>query len=836
MTPLGAIVNFPPQLTGWRIAAVVVCAGALAAADALIHLNRVWPVASAVLVIAAIGVAWLLRHRPANEEQPTLERAPGTLRAGLGVALCVIGMVAAGYASQSLAQKWEEAFDGTAPLAVAGIALWSLGLGLWDWRREPFTFGRDAMPRWERLALLGIVALSLGFRFYRFDYFPPPGGICAIEEPQTGQWGWLILNGERPWEFLLDRWLAATAIWLGGANLIALRTPFTIFSALTVVPLYFLLRCLVSRGVALVTALLFVVCHWHLIYARYAHNIYFTTILVVLVLYLLVRSRLDSRIAFYPWIGFIAGYTLYAYAGYRGTTIVVALFMGGVLLADIVRLRQAVTPARRQLAGQWLRRQVLASLFAAAAWLVAVWPLYSLISRAPGGLTYYVEAANRSLADPDYYAASTWETARQWLVRVRDTAMIFHHIGEDWVTMNLPKLPMLDPAVGALFTVGFVYGFLAWRTRYQGYFALIFLLLLLGGAVFVHNLDVRRLQQVIPLIFVLCAFVLERLRELLLPLGRRGRIAFAALATAIVLVAYARNIHAYFGKMIHAQTVRVGFHNQYTLAINYLHSLPDNAYLYLLAEIDNFFQFSDYEWLRGTRVPGVATSDLYPLLTGARGPWAGRDLRLLMKDPSASRDLTSFLVEQLRGSACEPLPPPDRTPERFTACRIVQEAPPVWLAGGGIRARYYHGHEPQPFLERIEPFVDYSLIPDACRFTPHGEPPVCRAAWDATWAVTEELRATLETDARRAHAAVWIDGNRIDKWFRLVPGSHAVRIIAQMESIEEPGVRVRWLTPDDKRPVLLPFYRLAQPATGDAPQPEIEAAAPAVDSGDPPRD
>ncbi len=801
---------------------------ALVWAEASIHAHSQWPLASAVLVIAALGLARLLGAPPVESDDVVIMHARSQWRGVAGVVVAFAGMAVAAGATNRLAEHWEASFDRWAPLAVAGIALWSVGIALADWRERPFTIGRDAMPGWERWALLGIVVLAFALRFYRYGYFPPPGGICAIEEPQTGQAGWDILQGARPWEFLLDRWLAAAGLAIGGANLTALRVPFTIFSALTVVPLYFLLRCLVSRTVALAVALLFVVCHWHLIYARYAHNIYFTTFLVVVVLYLLVRARRDSRLAFYPWIGFIAASTLFAYAGYRGTTILVGIFLLGSLIVDVRRYRAALTPSRRQRTRTWLQRQLLASGIVALAYLVPAIPLLTVVNRSPGGLTYYVEAANRSLADSDYYSQSFAHAVKQRLVRLHDSAMIFHHVGEDWATMNLPRAPMLDPATGALFTVALCYCLGYPRRRQQGYIATVFLLMMLGGAVFVHNLDVRRLQQVIPIIFVLIALLLERVREVV-GTNARGQRVFLGLLGITLVVGYAHNIDVYFRKMINAPEVRAGFHNQYTVAIEYLRTLPNDAYLLLVADIDNFFLPSDYEWLRGSRVPGMMTTDLQPLLANKSNlpnlpaPWRGRSVYLLMEDPYSSNDLVAFLTDQFPYTECEAINSPDHAGVHFIGCHVVlAESRPsepniaepniAWIGQGGVRARYYHGEETEPFLDRIEPVIDYALMPDACRISESHDPAPCRVTWEATWTVEQELQTFVRFDFRQSHAELRIDGvAAAGNALHLTPGAHTITITAHMETNESPGLRVRWRAPGANRLALLPFYQITKP-------------------------
>src|SRR5262249_53311491 len=151
-----------------------------------------------------------------------------------------------GYAVFLLTTNWARNFDFAAPLAVAGIAIWSVGLG----RRYPSS-PAAAWPRWETALFVAILAIGLFVRFYRYDYYPPEG-VCAVEEPQSGQLTHLILTTDtRPWEFVGDRWLAVPFFRLFGESLLTLRIPYSIISWLTLVPFYLLGRALVSRAAAL---------------------------------------------------------------------------------------------------------------------------------------------------------------------------------------------------------------------------------------------------------------------------------------------------------------------------------------------------------------------------------------------------------------------------------------------------------------------------------------------------------------------------------------------------------------------------------------------------------
>jgi len=250
-------------MTRVRLAGLV--AGLAACAVARWHIAQVsWTLAmpldtsTMVLVVAAVAVALLLGRPEPYAVPPDVALSVRRSKSGqvVGTLLALVGMGGAAYASHALASSWATQFDWAAPLLIGGIATCSIGLFMWD-GAGGISARRLPMPGWERLLFLAVVLLSFALRFYRYGYFPPDG-VCAVEEPQSGMGAHAILHyGDRPWEFVLDRWMPVPFFALLGQSLTALRLPFTLVSALTVVPLYLLLRYLVSWPVAVFAAALY---------------------------------------------------------------------------------------------------------------------------------------------------------------------------------------------------------------------------------------------------------------------------------------------------------------------------------------------------------------------------------------------------------------------------------------------------------------------------------------------------------------------------------------------------------------------------------------------------
>jgi hypothetical protein len=782
---------------------LAVCAGA----QWYIYEGQHWDRANPAVVLGAIAAAILL-GRPQDTQAVTRTTPPSTVPlAWPGLVVSTIGFGILCWAVYLLSTDWQQHFDFAAPLSVVGVAVWCMGLALAE-SKPAVPVNASPLLRWELVTFLLILALGFFLRFYRYADFPPPGGVCAVEEPQSGQAAYNILTADwRPWEFVGDRWLGALGLKLFGPSVMGLRLPFAFVSAITIIPFFFLVRELVSRPAALLATLLFASCRWHLIYARLAHAVYPTTLIVVVLLYLCVRVHKRGGLALYPLVGFLSGYTLYAYAGYRGTSLFVGLFFTISFLIHLSEWWRAPDPAAGAVAARIVRQQLAGFGLAA---LAAVALLIVLASQLRTNPTFFFEALVRATDDTAYYTADRTVLIAQRINRIKMTAMMFNHLGDDSGTFNLPGRPMLDPVSGMLLTIALGYCVVWGRHRWQGFFAFMFLVLLVMGTIFVHNFDIRRLQGIIPLIFVLVAFLADRIGQVCAArLGRGARPALVVLGFAIAALAFADNFNVYVRQLMNDLTVRRTFQNAYTLPIRYLHTLPDNAYFLLVADQLNFFLPSDFEWLRGTRVPGSVTSDLMPVLTGQPGPWAGRDLRVLIANPFEHDDLVRLLRARFPQAQCGRMTDIDIAPHfRFTWCTVPAPAKPMPLETG-VHARYFRGDATTPIVDRIEPAIAFGLLPDACRFPAALEQPPCRGEWEGTWDVPQPGTYHLAAEVRNGDMALTVDDHLVQGPVQLTAGPHVVRLRARFRSIEEPGVRLELRNPATNELELLQFTELA---------------------------
>ena len=472
----------------------------------------------------------------------------------------------------------------------------------------------------------------------------------------------------------------------------------------------------------------------------------------------------------------------------------VGIALGLSFLRHLRAWRNAVVPQTRMQARRVLTEQLLGFALVAVVFAGTAVPLIPRLAAENSG--YFFEAANRSLINSEYYTSDLNVFFPRFIRRVRSTAMLFNHAGDGSETFNLPNEPMLEPVSGVLFMLGLAYCVVWGRYRWQGFFALVFLTLLTFGTVLVGNFDPRRLQGIVPFIFVLIAFFADRLAAVTTArLGPRGRPALMALALMVLGLSFYKNYDVYFRRMMNDPRVRTAFQSRYTVAVSYFHSLPRDAYLLFVSEVFYFFSQSDLSWIRGDGVPGSVTGDLLPLFLGQPGPWAGHDLRVLIETPYEHEEIARLLQARFPGAVCKDVSHPDSLYHRMSACQI----PPGAIAGGfqgGVHARYFRADAPEPFLERDEPAISFAFMPSACHFPVTSEQPPCRVEWEGSWEVSAPGVYELSAEARQGEITVNVDGAPLQPVLTLGAGPHVLRAQARFRQtrteIEDTGARLRW--------------------------------------------
>jgi hypothetical protein len=247
------------------------------------------------------------------------------------------------------------------------------------------------------------------------------------------------------------------------------------------------------------------------------------------------------------------------------------------------------------------------------------------------------------------------------------------------------------------------------------------------------------------------------------------------------------------------------------VAVRYLKTLPDDAYMVFVSDVPYFFKPSDLEFLRGHRIPGIVTADLLPLFRGESGPWTGHDLRVLMQEPFEHEALAALLRKRFPDAECIDATHPERPPQAMTACRIVDLSHGAFA--GGIRAKYYRGKDEKPFEERDEPAISYGFLPEPCRFpTTLGKPP-CRVEWDGEIEIGEAGTYMFQAEARHGGVKITIDGQALPPAMELAAGRHTIHAEARFaganDEAQDGGARLLWRRTASDPWELVPFGQLS---------------------------
>jgi len=141
-------------------------------------------------------------------------------------------------------------------LLWVGAALALLAYFAWNgqrpavaaWPRSVVAYVR-AHPA-ELLTLLGIFAIGVFVRLFRYGSLPP-NGYLYLEEHITGGVGWEILHGDRRFAYPLVMYSGALGQWLFGPSTLGLRSMTIAASIVMIIPFYLMMREAVDRPAAL---------------------------------------------------------------------------------------------------------------------------------------------------------------------------------------------------------------------------------------------------------------------------------------------------------------------------------------------------------------------------------------------------------------------------------------------------------------------------------------------------------------------------------------------------------------------------------------------------------
>lgn len=426
-------------------------------------------------------------------------------------------------------------------------------------RRTP---AAERLSRQERIALLVILILGLGFRLYRFGDLPyglwydeADNGLAARQILYNPDYRPLYVPSTNlPAHFLH---LVTFAFHLLGDSMYSIRAVAVVFGLLTIVAAYACGRELFAppyRGaLALAFAFLIAVSRWDVNWSRIGMHGVTLPFFELWVVAALLRGLRTGRITAFAWAGVALGLGMCFYSPFRIFPAILGLFG----LAWFVRW---LAGARRgQPSGRWLRQTMMT--WATPALLVA---LGTLIAAAPviqfslHHSELFWERARRISVFQDP-AVRDDPVAALWTSTVKHLLM-FNYRGDPNGRHNLPGAPMLDQFSGVLLVMGVVLCAIR-PTRPRSVLLLAWLLVSLSGGILSTWFEAPQSLRAIgslPAAYALACLPLEWLarewRRVFSPPGTGLALSRGLLvrAMAVLLAAVAvENALVYFGYWAH---------------------------------------------------------------------------------------------------------------------------------------------------------------------------------------------------------------------------------------------------------------------------------------------
>ncbi len=377
--------------------------------------------------------------------------------------------------------------------------------------------------RHEGLVLLALTAAALAVRLYRLDELP--FGIWIDESAQAVVAGEMLADERlRPIiVYILDAdvtvapYVVAGAFALWGDNVFAMRLPFALIGTLMVPAFYLLARTFFAFPVAALATALVAFSRWHLTFSRISMVPVATPLLAALSVFCLVRGYRSGRLFWYVCSGFALAVGLWFYAASRFVVVVLALYLGVLLL----RKRTS-------------RRALLVGTMVLGLSMMLVYsPLPLYLAKHPTDAMKRIEdtLVTRGKAPADAALALANNTAKHLLA--------YHYRGDPNGRHNIPGAPLLDPISGVLAALGLAATVLQRGPRRL--LLLTWLLVpLLGGIVTLEweAPHASRTFGSFPAVFLLAATAVDKIRHLALhawPAPSRPLLLALAAAAAIAV-------------------------------------------------------------------------------------------------------------------------------------------------------------------------------------------------------------------------------------------------------------------------------------------------------------
>lgn len=620
--------------------------------------------------VFGLTVVLLLQCRPSVAPPPPRITQPWSLWLGMG-------LVAAAQVLFSL--QWQVTLGMV--LAVGGLALLQRDVVPTEANAPLGGVGLPLTQRQAMLLLGAICLVALGLRFYRITELPyglwrdeARHGLIALHILADSAYRPIYVAADRVNMPALIFYPFALAIKLWGVHLWSMRPLTALAGALTVLPLYGLVRRLIGRlDVALLAAAFLAISSWHLSISRFSFPTIFDPLFGLTGLWLLLvgldidlmpttaqRPRSSRVLRIGALLGAGAGLGLAVQTYHTGRVV------PGVaaVLALAVLLRTGWRTLNRAVIGRWLRGVALVIL----GLVLVTGPLLIYALSQPSAYNDRVNGvfllSNEALRGRAPLAALDEAVGRH--------VLMFNVFGDSNGRHHAPNRPMLDVLTGLGFLVGCAFLLRRWRDWRS-----LFLLAALGMSLLPSMLAVESphaMRSIGGVVFaaIIAALGWVELGETLAQARRRvggvpqphKRIIAAFMVVGIAL---GLNVWTYFVTMPVNPEVWLSFYPVQTQVGEYVRKLADErgvqavqqVYLpaalfdnavtsYLVADLP--VQTFDSTTLSAPAAPGAlfifsgyaSASDVAQL-----APWLGAAPSPLLYGPDLPNGAPSFVVYEV---------------------------------------------------------------------------------------------------------------------------------------------------------------------------------------------
>ncbi len=398
--------------------------------------------------------------------------------------------------------------------------------------------------KWRHLALLAVLLLAAGFRFYRLDDLPGemtidhPHKLLDVRDVLRGQYRIFFPRntGREPFHF----YYTAALVWLFGLPLgfQTLKLGTVLVSLAAVGGTYALAAELFGPQAGLFTAAFLAISRWDLGISRIGLRYPFASLPLAITMLFLFRALRTGRRNDALWCGLGLGLGLCGYSSFR---VVPGLVVAAMLLKALLDREGVQQMGRRRF---WANAALTLTLAA-----LAFMPLGRYMADNPDMFWYRVLTRTSDLerqlpANP----------ASVFLSNVAHSLLAFNWRGDiGWVHL-VQWLPFLDPISGVLFVLG-VGTAVWWLLRYRDWrsaclllgLPVLFLPSSLSLAFPIENPSSNRSSVAIPLVFTFVglapSLLLRVVRE---TKNRAAQVALALCLTLLLGVAAHINYQSYF--------------------------------------------------------------------------------------------------------------------------------------------------------------------------------------------------------------------------------------------------------------------------------------------------